>query len=184
MVNSKWKIVGAVAMGLFWAVGLPAVDEPEGKKLPLREMVEALKSQPVLKDQSFIYDPGFQAVGSFAIHNHFAKRICLGYLVTDGENMSYRFIRAWPGLGTDNDTFQTRLENVVKVEYKYYKASKGFMDLFPERLSVKFFFEMPITGLMADWKKKTIKFDIWDVNFGYTLMDFLKQLDVQMIEKG
>ena len=169
---------------LLLAGGLAAQDEPEGSKLPIQEMVEALKGHPVLKDQSFYYDPGFGAVGSFAIHNHFAKRVCLGYLVTDGETLSYRFIRAWPGLGSDNDAFQTPLTNVAKVEYKYYKASKGFMDAFPERLSIKIFFEDPITGLLAKWSKKTIKFDIWDVNFGYTLMDYLKGLNVQMIEKG
>ena len=184
MTARRFKVAGAAAVCFFLTVGLPAQDEPEGDKLPIREMVEALKANRVLKDQSFVYDPGFQAIGSFAIHNHFAKRVCLGYLVTDGETMSYRFIRAWPGLGSDNDAFQTRLENVVKVEYKYYKASKGLMDAFPERLSVKFFFEAPITGIMGGWKKKTIKFDIWDVNFGYTLMDALKGLDIRMIEKG
>lgn len=181
-----WKcrnVVPATVVGLFLTGGLSAQQEPEGKKLPLVEMVEALKGNPVLKDQSFIYDPGFQAIGSFAIHNHFAKRVCLGYLVTDGKTMSYRFIRAWPGLGSDNDAFQTQLENVVKIEYKYYKASKGFMDYFPERLSVKFFFEAPITGIMADWKKEDMEFDIWDVNFGYTLMDLFKALNVQMKEQ-
>ena len=182
-----WKlgtVVTATAVCLLLPPGLFAQEEPEGKKLPLVEMVEALKANPLLKDQSFIYDPGFQAIGSFSIHNHFAKRVCLGYLVTDGKTMSYRFIRAWPGLGSDNDAFQTPLENVVRVEYKYYKASKGFMDYFPERLSVKFFFEAPITGIMADWKKDEIEFDIWDVNFGYTLMDLFKALNVQMKEKG
>jgi hypothetical protein len=185
MTSWRYKsLLGATVACLFLTVGLLAQEEPEGKKLPLLEMVEALKTNPVLKDQSFIYDPGFQAVGSFSIHNHFAKRVCLGYLVTDGKTLSYRFIRAWPGLGSDNDAFQTPLENVVRVEYKYYKASKGFMDYFPERLSVKVFFEAPISGIMADWKKEDMEFDIWDVNFGYTLMDLFKTLNVKMEEKG
>jgi hypothetical protein len=29
-----------------------------------------------------------------------------------------------------------------------------------------------------------MEFDIWDVNFGYTLMEAFKGLKVQMIEKG
>jgi hypothetical protein len=29
-----------------------------------------------------------------------------------------------------------------------------------------------------------MEFDIWDVNFGYTLMDLFKALNVKMEEKG
>jgi hypothetical protein len=104
--------------------------------------------------------------------------------VSDGVKLSYRFIRAWPGLGSSNDAFQTELKNVARVEYKFYKASKGFMDAFPERLSVEFFFEPRIKGLVSDWSKEDMKFDIWDVHFGYTLIESLKSLGIQMKEKG
>ena len=162
---------------------LPA-QEPEGKtSLPIKDMVQAVTGQAVLGDKSFYYDPGFKAVGSFAIHNHFAQRVCLGYLVTDGTALSFRYIRAWPGLGSSNDAFQTPLTNIAKVDYKYYKASKGLMDAYPERLSTTFYFETPIKGLVADWNKKDIKFDVWDVSFGYTLMNFLKVLKIPMTEK-
>jgi hypothetical protein len=158
--------------------------EPETKtSLPVKEMVKAITGQGALADKSFYYDPGFKSVGSFAIHNHFAQRVCLGYLVSDGVTLSYRYIRAWPGLGSSNDAFQTPLSNIAKVEYKYYKASKGLMDAYPERLSATFYFETPIKGLVADWSKKDVKFDIWDVSFGYTLMGYLKELKISMQEK-
>ena len=158
--------------------------EPEKKKeLPVREMAKEIANNPLLGDKSFYYDPGFKAVGSFSVHDHFAKRMCLGYLLSDGESLSYRYIRAMPGLGSSNDAFQTSLSNIVKVEYKFYKASKGLMDQYPERLSTEFFFESPIKGLVADWTKKDIKFDIWDVSFGYTLMGYLKERNIPMVEK-
>lgn len=174
-----------------WILLIPALlgvilqaQEPETKTaLPIKEMVQAIVTHNALADKSFYYDPGFKSVGSFAIHNHFAQRVCLGYLVTDGVTLSYRYIRAWPGLGSSNDAFQTPLSNIAKVEYKYYKASKGIMDAYPERLSVAFYFETPIKGLVADWTKKDIKFDVWDVSFGYTLMGYLKALKVPMKEK-
>jgi hypothetical protein len=76
MTFRRYKnLLGATLTSLLLTVGLPAQEEPEGKKLPLLEMVEALKTNPVLKGQSFDYDPGFQAIGSFSIHNHFAKRV-------------------------------------------------------------------------------------------------------------
>jgi hypothetical protein len=157
--------------------------EQTKEKLPVKEMVKIISEQPLLAKKSFYYDPGFQAVGGFAIHNHFGKRVCLGYLVSDGQKLAYRYIRAYPGLGSSNDAFQTELKNVSKVEYKFYRASKGFMDAFPERLSVEFFFEPRVKGLVADWSKEDMKFDIWDVSFGYTLMESLKSLGIQMKEK-
>lgn len=164
--------------------GVLAAQEPENKtSLPINEMLKDIGGSTVLPDKSFYYDPGFKAVGSFAIHNHFAQRVCLGYLVTDGKTLSFRYIRAWPGLGSSNDAFQTPLSNIARVDYKYYKASKGLMDAYPERLSVEFFFESPIKGFLADWSKKDVKFDIWDVSFGYTLMGYLKELKVRMTEK-
>jgi hypothetical protein len=171
-------VVAGVFCGILYA------QEPETKtSLPIKEMVKAITGQGALADKSFYYDPGFKSVGSFAIHNHFAQRVCLGYLVTDGVTLSYRYIRAWPGLGSSNDAFQTPLSNVAKVEFKYYKASKGVMDAYPERLSTTFYFETPIKGLVADWSKKDIKFDVWDVSFGYTLMGYLKELKIPMKEK-
>ena len=152
--------------------------------LPVATMVERILADDVLPDWSFYFDPEFRAVGSFSIHDHFGKRVCLGYLVSDGRKLSYRFIRSWPGLGSSNDAFQTELTNIRKVEYRFYRASEGFFDEYPERLSVKFFFDKPITGLISDWKKKDIKFDIWDVRFGYSLMASLDQFGVEMIEKS
>jgi len=181
-INTR-KLIGLVAACAL-AVVLISAQEPENKtSLPIKDMVTSIGGSTVLADKSFYYDPGFKAVGSFAIHNHFAQRVCLGYLVSDGTTLSYRYIRAWPGLGSSNDAFQAPLSNIIRVEYKYYKASKGLMDAYPERLSAAFFFETPIKGLLADWNKKDIKFDIWDVSFGYTLMGYLKELKVKMVEK-
>jgi len=178
------RTVPAFPLSAVLCLGLQAQSEPETKTvLPLREMVAAIGTQKSIAERSFYYDPGFKAVGSFAIHNHFAQRVCLGYLVSDGETLSYRYIRAWPGLGSSNDAFQVPLSNIARVKYKYYKASRGLMDAYPERLSVEFFFEQEIKGLVADWKKKDIKFDIWDVAFGYTLMEALKGRNIQMTEK-
>lgn len=174
----------AMLLSLSSRSALPAQKANQTReKLPVKEMVKAISEQPLLAKQSFYYDPGFQAVGGFSIHNHLGKRVCLGYLVSDGTKLAYRFIRAYPGLGSSNDAFQTELKNVSRVEYKFYKASKGFMDAFPERLSVEFFFEPRIKGLVSDWSKEDMKFDIWDVHFGYTLMESLKSLGIQMKEK-
>jgi hypothetical protein len=122
-------------------------------------------------------------VGSFAVHNHFAKRTCVGYIVSDGKRLAYRFIRSLPGLGSSNDAFETEIANIARVEYKFYAASRGVMDYYPERLSVKFVFKQPITALVAKWKKRDFKVDIWDVQFGNKLMDFMKQEGVEAIAK-
>jgi hypothetical protein len=169
------------------ALALPALAQEEGaapeekKAMPVEEMVKIIESQPALANNSFYYDNGFKAVGSFAVHDHFAKRICMGYIVSDGKRLAYRYIRAMPGLGSSNDAFETELSNVARAEYKFYAASRGFMDSYPERLSVKFIFKQPITGLMAKWTKKDFKVDIWDVQFGNKLMSFLKEAGVESV---
>ena len=151
--------------------------------MDVEAMVEAILDEPGLADQSFYYDAEFEAVGSFAVHNHRMKRTCIGYLVTDGKRLAYRFIRSLPGLGSDNDSFDIELRDIAKVEFQFYRASKGFMDYYPERLSVKFFFEPKITGLVADWEKGDMKFDLWDVRFGERLMGFLERAEIRTIEK-
>ncbi len=169
------------------ALALPALAQEEGaapeekKAMPVEEMVKIIESQPALANNSFYYDNGFKAVGSFAVHDHFAKRICMGYIVSDGKRLAYRYIRAMPGLGSSNDAFETELSNVARVEYKFYSASRGFMDYYPERLSVKFIFKQPITALIAKWTKKDFKVDIWDVQFGNKLMSFLKEAGVESV---
>lgn len=171
------------AFGLNGFIPQDPSESPDEESLDVVTIVEAIKSNPALVNQSFYYDAEFRAVGSFAIHDHFAKRSCIGYLVSDGKRLAYRFIRSLPGLGSDNDAFDVPLSNISKVEYKFYRASRGFLDYYPERLSVKFFFDTPITGLVADWKKDDIKFDIWNVSFGERLMEFLEQGGVRAIEK-
>jgi hypothetical protein len=147
-------------------------------------MVKSITEQPLLSNQSFYYDSGFKAIGSYSIHDHFAKRMCMGYLVSDGKKLAYRYIRAMPGLGSSNDAFETEFKNIERVEYKFYAASTGMMDYYPERLSVKFYFKTPITGLLANWEKKDMKFDIWDVNFAKKMMEFIKAADIPAVEKG
>jgi len=155
----------------------------EKSSLPLEQMVKAIAEQPLLSNQSFYYDNGFKAIGSYSIHDHFAKRMCMGYLVSDGRKLAYRYIRAMPGLGSSNDAFETEIKNLERVEYKFYAASTGVMDSYPERLSVKFYFKAPIIGLLAKWEKKDMKFDIWDANFGKKMMEFIKAADIPAVEK-
>lgn len=157
-----------------------AQQQPEEKKsMPVEKMVTAILADPNLAGNSFYYDNGFKAVGSFAVHDHFGKRVCMGYIVSDGKRLAYRYIRAMPGLGSSNDAFETDLSNLARVEYKFYSASRGLMDFYPERLSAKFIFKKPITGLLASWEKKDFKVDIWDVQFGNRLMDFVKTAGVE-----
>lgn len=165
------------------ALALPTLAQEEKKVMPVEEMVQAILEQPILAENSFYYDNGFRAVGSFAVHNHFAKRTCVGYIVSDGERLAYRFIRSLPGLGSSNDAFETEIANIARVEYKFYAASRGVMDYYPERLSVKFVFKQPITALVAKWEKRDFKVDIWDVQFGHKLMDFMKEEGVEAIAK-
>lgn len=172
-------LMGAVLAFALFAFAQQTADEP--KSMPVEKMVQSILETPVLADNSFYYDSGFRAVGSFAVHDHFAKRICLGYMVSDGKRLAYRYIRAMPGLGSSNDAFETELANVARVEYKFYAASRGMMDYYPERLSVKFVFKQPITGLVAQWQKPDFKVDIWDVQFGNRLMAFLKDAGVQAV---
>lgn len=68
----------------------------EKKSMPVEKMVTAILADPNLAGNSFYYDNGFKAVGSFAVHDHFGKRICMGYLVSDGKRLAYRYIRAMP----------------------------------------------------------------------------------------
>jgi hypothetical protein len=58
------------------ALALPTLAQEEKKVMPVEEMVQAILEQPILAENSFYYDNGFRAVGSFAVHNHFAKRTC------------------------------------------------------------------------------------------------------------
>ncbi len=60
----------------------------------------------------------------------------------------------------------------------------GIMDYYPERLSVKFKFKNKITGLLANWEKEEIKFDIWDVKFGKKLMEYINAAGVVATENG
>ena len=171
---------------LLMALGLstPGLLAQEGEKaMPVEEMVKIILERPELANNSFYYDDGFKAVGAFAVHDHFAKRTCLGYMVSDGKRLAYRYIRAMPGLGSSNDAFETEISNISRVEYKFYKASIGMMDYYPERLSVKFVFRQPITGLLATWEKKDFKVDIWDVQFGKKLMGFFKEAGVEAMER-
>lgn len=171
-------MTGALAL----AFAALAQENSETKKtMPVEQMVKAIAEQPVLAGNSFYYDNGFRAVGSFAVHDHFAKRMCMGYMVSDGKRLAYRYIRAMPGLGSSNDAFETEIANVARAEYKFYTASRGMMDYYPERLSVKFVFKNPITGLLAKWEKKDFKVDIWDVQFGNRLMGFLKEAGVEAV---
>lgn len=179
----SFKLWLGLALVLF-ALALPALAQegatPKQKEsMPVEQMVKVILDQPALANNSFYYDNGFKAVGSFAVHDHFAKRICMGYIVSDGKRLAYRYIRAMPGLGSSNDAFETELSNVARVEYKFYAASQGMMDYYPERLSVKFIFKTPITALVAKWEKKDFKVDIWDVQFGNRLMEFFKTSGVE-----
>jgi hypothetical protein len=190
----KQRIRLAVALILFGlaTAGL-AQDTNKGQKnsettkdkvgLPLEQMVKTIADQPLLANQSFYYDDGFKAIGSYSIHDHFAKRMCMGYLVSDGQKLAYRYIRAMPGLGSSNDAFETEIKNLERVEFKFYDASTGMMDYYPERLSVKFYFKTPIIGLLAKWEKKDMKFDIWDVRFARKMMEFIKAAGVPAVEK-
>ncbi len=189
--NRIW--LAASLLLLVWATAGLTQDANKGDKspeavkdkgsMPLEQMVKAITEQPALVNQSFYYDDGFKAVGSYSIHDHFGKRMCMGYLVSDGQKLAYRYIRAMPGLGSSNDAFETEIKNLERVEYKFYDASTGMMDYYPERLSVKFYFKTPITGLLAKWEKKDMKFDIWDVRFAKKTMEFIKAAGVPAVEK-
>lgn len=156
-----------------------AQQPPDNKKtMPVEKMISAILADPDLAGSNFFYDKDFKALGSFAVHDHIAKRICMGYLVSDGKRLAYRYVTAFPLVGSSDDTFETDLSNMARVEYKSYTASKGVMDFYPERLSVKFFFKTPIVGSKAKWEKKDFKVDIWDVSFGNRLMEFVKAAGV------
>ena len=182
-----WKVWLSLPTALLAFALVGAGQAPEGasaeekKAMPVEQMVKSILADPVLAENSFYFDPGFKAVGSFAVHNHFGQRTCIGYIVSDGKRLAYRYIRAMPGLGSSNDSFETELSNVARAEYKFYAASKGFMDFYPERLSVKFIFKTPITALVAKWEKKDFKVDIWDVQFGNRLMAFMKDVGVEAV---
>ena len=176
-LDSEASVVGAGAPGS--GEGEAAGQAP----MDVRAIVDTIKNDPVLVNETFYYDAGFAAVGSFAWHNHFAKRSCIGYLVSDGDRLAYRFIRSLPGLGSDNDAFDVDLSNIKKVEYRFYEASAGILDQFPERLSVEFFFEPKVMGLVADWEKGDIKFDIWNVHFANRLMEYLDAAGIETVEK-
>jgi hypothetical protein len=66
---------------VFALLSVSAQERTEEKKvMPVEKMVQSILETPVLADNSFYYDNGFRAVGSFSVHDHFAKRVCLGYL--------------------------------------------------------------------------------------------------------
>ena len=78
----------------------PKNDAKGQPSMPLEQMVKAITEQPLLVNHSFYYDDGFKAIGSYSIHDHAGKRMCMGYLVSDGGRLAYRYIRAMPGLGS------------------------------------------------------------------------------------
>lgn len=182
-MHSRYRILLSLPLAIFalalWSFAQESAEEK--KVMPVDEMVKSILAQPILADHSFYYDNGFKAIGSFAVHDHFAKRICMGYLVSDGKRLAYRYIRAMPGLGSSNDAFDTEISNLARVEYKFYAASRGMMDYYPERLSVKFIFKQPIVGLVAKWEKKDFKVDIWDVQFANRLMGYIKEAGIATV---
>jgi hypothetical protein len=184
MLSICKQSLSVVAIVLALAIFGITQDGPKEKgTLPLEQMTKAIQESPILANQSFYYDDGFRALGSFAVHDHFGKRTCIGYLVSDGKKLAYRYIRAMPGLGSSNDAFETEVNNLARVEYKFYEASRGIMDFYPERLSVKLKFKNKITGLLANWEKADIKFDIWDVKFGKKLMEYINTAGIPAVEK-
>ena len=121
------------------------------------------------------FDPKLPGIGRGVIHDHFGQKYCFGLLFVSADKIVYRSLWGMPRLGTD-DSFETPLSNIKKVEVKSKERGTGWLSNMPKRTELHFRFNQKIRGSEDDWDRNEMKFF-----FGVTQ---LNQLDLQEYAKN
>ncbi len=137
--------------------------------------------QEFLRDR---FDSKVPGISRAVIHDHFGQKFCYGFLFVSLDKISYRSLWGFPRLGTD-DSFETPISNIARVEVKGKERGKGWISNMPQRLELHFFFKEKIKGSTDNWSRDEMKFF-----FGHTqitqidLMPFAKKTIDYLKAKG
>jgi tetratricopeptide (TPR) repeat protein len=137
--------------------------------------------QEFLRDRFDLKVPG---ISRGLIHDHFGQKFCFGFLFVAPDKISYRSLWGFPRLGTD-DSFETPIANIARVEVKGKERGKGWISNMPQRLELHFFFKEDIKGLNDDWHRDEMKFFFGQTQITQTdLMSFAGKLIAYLKGKG
>lgn len=137
--------------------------------------------QEFLRDR---FDAKVPGITRGLIHDHFGQKFCFGFLFVSADKLSYRSLWGFPRLGTD-DSFETPLGNIARVEVKGKERGKGWISNMPQRLELHFFFKQNIKGSEDNWNRDEMKFFFGQTQIIQTdLMSFAKKVLDYLKTKG
>lgn len=136
------------------------------------------------------FDLKVQGIGRAVIHDHFGQKYCYGFFFVGPDKIVYRSLWGEPRLGRD-DSFETPLSNIARVETKHKNRGKGWISNMPERLELHFFFKQDIEGSIESWSRDEMKFFFGHtpvlqseaMAFAQKLIQYLKTKDIAIKEK-
>jgi tetratricopeptide (TPR) repeat protein len=143
--------------------------------------------QEFLKDR---FDAKVPGISRAVIHDHFGQKFCYGFLFVSPDKISYRSLWGFPRLGTD-DSFETPISNIARVEVKGKERGKGWVSNMPQRLELHIFFKEKIKGSVDSWSRDEMKFFFGHTQitqtdlmpFAKKIIDYLKTKDVTIKEE-
>ena len=153
-------------------------------------------SQAVILDpfyQEFLryrFDKDVPGVTRGLIHDHFGQKFCFGFLFIGPEKISFRSLWGRPRLGTD-DSFETPIENIARVDVKAKARGKGWISHMPERFELHFRFKSKIRGSQDNWSRNEMKFFFGQTRilqtdlmaFAQNVLTYLRDKNVPVFEK-
>lgn len=142
------------------------------------------------------YDALGNAIFFTAVHDHAGFKACAGRFLFDGQHIE--FLPQVAIGATKDDTFETDLSNVRKVEIDRKTsvmadyAIVAMIANLPttpglrkrgeiQRVDLKFYFKQPIKASRSDWTKEDIKFFFVEAEYAEKLIDYLKKAGVETI---
>lgn len=137
--------------------------------------------QEFLRDR---FDAKLPGISRGLIHDHFGQKFCFGFLFICPDKIVYRSLWGFPRLGTD-DSFETPISNIARVEVKGKGRGKGWVSNMPQRLELHFFFKTNIKGSVDIWDRDEMKFFFGQTQITQTdLMIFARKVIEYLKSKG
>jgi tetratricopeptide (TPR) repeat protein len=137
--------------------------------------------QEFLRDR---FDAKVPGISRGLIHDHFGQKFCYGFLFMSSDKISYRSLWGFPRLGTD-DSFETPISNIARVEVKGKERGKGWISNMPQRLELHFFFKEDIKGAVDSWHRDEMKFFFGQTQITQTdLMSFARRIIEYLKARG
>lgn len=134
-----------------------------------------------LKDR---YDASVNGIGRGVIHDHFGQKFCFGLFYVTPDKIVFRSLWGFPRLGTD-DSFETPISNVKKVEVVGKERGKGWISNMPKRVELHYRFNEKIRGSVDTWERDEMKFFYGVTQISQTDLDrFAQQVLLYLQSKG